>query len=49
MRSPPSCSFLPPYSPNFELIEQVFAKLKTRLRKAAQRNVESDLDPDRRA
>jgi transposase len=31
--------FLPPYSPDFNPIEQVFAKLKTLLRKAAERTV----------
>lgn len=30
---------LPPYSPDFNLIEQLFAKLKTLLRKAAERSV----------
>jgi len=33
--------FLPPYSPDFNPIEQVFAKLKTLLRKAAERTVEA--------
>jgi transposase len=33
--------FLPPYSPDLNPIEQVFAKLKTLLRKAAQRTVEA--------
>lgn len=32
--------FLPPYSPDFNPIEQVFAKLKALLRKAAARTVE---------
>ncbi len=32
--------FLPPYSPDLNPIEQVFAKLKTLLRKAAERSVE---------
>jgi transposase len=32
--------FLPPYSPDLNPIEQVFAKLKTLLRKANERNVE---------
>ena len=32
--------FLPPYSPDMNPIEQVFAKLKTLLRKAAERTVE---------
>lgn len=31
--------FLPPYSPDFNPIEQVFAKLKALLRKAAERTV----------
>ena len=29
--------FLPPYSPNFNPIEQAFSKLKSHLRKAAER------------
>jgi transposase len=33
--------FLPPYSPDLDPTEQVFAKLKTRLRKAAERTVEA--------
>ena len=33
--------FLPPYSPDLTPIEQVFAKLKTLLRKAAERTVEA--------
>ena len=33
--------FLPPYSPDLNPIEQVFAKLKTVLRKAAGRTVEA--------
>jgi transposase len=33
--------FLPPYSPDLNPIEQVFAKLKTLLRKAAERSVET--------
>jgi transposase len=33
--------FLPPYSPDLNPIEQVFAKLKTLLRKAEQRTVEA--------
>lgn len=33
--------FLPPYSPDLNPIEQVFAKLKTLLRKAAKRTVEA--------
>ncbi len=33
--------FLPPYSPDLNPIEQVFAKLKTMLRKASERTVEA--------
>lgn len=33
--------FLPPYSPDFNPIEQAFAKLKSILRKAAARTVEA--------
>jgi transposase len=33
--------FLPPYSPDLNPIEQVFAKLKTLLRKAARRTVDA--------
>jgi len=33
--------YLPPYSPDFNPIEQVFAKLKTLLRKAAARSLEA--------
>jgi len=33
--------FLPPYSPDLNSIEQVFAKLKTLLRKADERTVEA--------
>jgi len=33
--------FLPPYSPDLNPIEQVFAKLKTLLRKAAERTAEA--------
>ena len=33
--------FLPPYSPDLNPIEQVFAKLKTLLRKAAARTIEA--------
>ncbi len=33
--------FLPPYSPDFNPIENAFAKLKALLRKAAKRTVES--------
>lgn len=36
--------FLPPYSPDLNPIEQVFAKLKTLLRKAAARSVETTSD-----
>lgn len=35
-----SLRYLPPYSPDFNLIENVFAKLKALLRKAAERTVE---------
>ncbi len=34
--------FLPPYSPDFNPIEQAFAKLKARLRKAAARSVDAE-------
>ena len=33
--------FLPPYSPDFNPIEQVFAKIKALLRKAAARTVDA--------
>jgi len=33
--------YLPPYSPDLNPIEQVFAKLKLLLRKAAERSVEA--------
>ena len=33
--------YLPPYSPDYNSIEQVFAKLKTLLRKAARRTVDT--------
>ena len=33
--------FLPPYSPDMDPIEQVFAKLKNTLRRAAKRTVEA--------
>ena len=33
--------FLPPYSPDLNPIEQVFAKLKTLLRKADERTIET--------
>lgn len=36
--------YLPPYSPDLNPIEQVFAKLKARLRKAAARSVDALLD-----
>ena len=36
-----SLRYLPPYSPDFNPIEQVFAKLKTLLRSAAARTMES--------
>jgi transposase len=32
--------YLPPYSPDFNPIEQLFAKLKALLRKAAERSIE---------
>ena len=32
--------YLPPYSPDFNPIEQLFAKLKTLLRKAAERSID---------
>ena len=32
--------FLPPYSPDLNPIEQAFAKLKTLLRKAAERSID---------
>ena len=35
-----SLAYLPPYSPDFNPIEQAFAKLKALLRKAAERTVE---------
>jgi len=35
-----SPGFLPPYSPDLNPIEQVFAKLKTLLRKADERTIE---------
>lgn len=35
------CLLLPPYSPDLNPIEQVFAKLKTLLRKADERSVEA--------
>jgi transposase len=36
-----SLLYLPPYSPDFNPIEQAFAKLKALLRKAAARTVEA--------
>jgi transposase len=36
--------YLPPYSPDFNPIENAFAKLKALLRKAAQRTVEEVWD-----
>jgi transposase len=36
-----SLMFLPPYSPNFNPIENAFAKLKAMLRKAAERTVDA--------
>jgi transposase len=33
--------YLPPYSPDFNPIEQLFAKLKALLRKAAERSVDA--------
>ena len=33
--------FLPPYSPDLNPIEQVFAKLKSQLRKADERSIEA--------
>lgn len=36
-----SLEFLPPYSPNFNPIENAFSKLKAMLRKAAERTVEA--------
>jgi transposase len=40
-RPAPKLIFLPPYSPDLNPIEQVFAKLKTLLRKANARTVEA--------
>jgi hypothetical protein len=37
---PAISEYLPPYSPDFNPIEQLFAKLKALLRKAAERSVE---------
>jgi transposase len=36
--------FLPPYSPDLNLIEQVFAKLKTLLRKSGERPITATWD-----
>ena len=41
--------YLPPYSPDFNPIEQVFAKLKGLLRRAAARNVRVAVELNRRA
>ncbi len=41
--------FLPPYSPDFNLIENAFAKLKALLRKAAARTIEDLWDANRDA
>ena len=38
-RAAPICSTCPPYSPDFNPIENAFAKLKALLRKAAERTV----------
>ena len=38
--------YLPPYSPDFNPIEQFFAKLKALLRKAAARTVEALIGSD---
>ena len=43
-RPAPSCFFLPKYSPDLNPIEQLFAKLKHWLRKAAARTVEAVCD-----
>ena len=37
----PRCSYLPPYSPDLNPIEQLFAKLKALLRKAATRSLDA--------
>jgi transposase len=47
LRSPPSpqsSSSSPPYSPDLNLIEQVFAKLKTQLRKSGERPITATWD-----
>lgn len=36
--------FLPPYSPDFNLIEKAFSKLKAHLRKAAERTIHGQWD-----
>ena len=36
-----SLRYLPPYSPDFNLIENAFAKLKAMLRKAAERTLDT--------
>ena len=36
--------YLPPYSPDFNPIEQAFSKLKAHLRKAAERSIPALLD-----
>ena len=40
-RSVPGLVFLPPYSPDLNPIEQVFAKLKAALRKAQARTIDA--------
>ncbi|RWF80318.1 MAG: hypothetical protein E5X63_25245 [Mesorhizobium sp.] len=37
----PNCVFLPPYSPDFNPIENAFSKLKAHLRKAAERTADT--------
>jgi len=39
--------FLPSYSPNLNLIEQVFSKLKALLQRTVARNVEGSLESHR--
>ena len=41
--------YLPPYSPDFNPIENAFSKLKALLRKAAERTVDAPMGQDRRA
>ena len=41
--------YLPPYSPDFNPIENAFAKLKALLRKAGERSVEGSMAHDREA